>query len=87
MYLNVNQRKRITKCEYICCCRDERKWRKWADEVLVHTLSPNVYRTLDEAYKTFNWFSEVSIYFKLMLVEVVCNLVSNLKKMNLNQFY
>ncbi|XP_076686767.1 prostaglandin E synthase Su(P) [Andrena cerasifolii] len=38
---------------------EERKWRKWADEVLVHTLSPNVYRTLDEAYKTFNWFSEV----------------------------
>ncbi|XP_034183884.1 prostaglandin E synthase Su(P) [Osmia lignaria lignaria] len=38
---------------------EERKWRKWADDTLVHTLSPNVYRTLDEAYKTFNWFSEV----------------------------
>lgn len=37
----------------------ERKWRKWADEVFVHTLSPNVYRTLDEAYDTFNWFSKV----------------------------
>jgi len=39
---------------------EERKWRKWADDVFVHTLSPNVYRTLDESYKTFNWFSEVS---------------------------
>lgn len=39
---------------------EERKWRKWADEVLVHTLSPNVYRTIDESYRTFNWFSTVS---------------------------
>lgn len=38
---------------------EERKWRKWADDTLVHTLSPNVYRTLDEAYNTFNWFSKV----------------------------
>lgn len=38
---------------------EERKWRKWADEVFVHTLSPNVYRTFDESYKTFNWFSEI----------------------------
>lgn len=42
------------------CSREERKWRKWVDDEFVHTLSPNVYRTLDEAYKTFNWFSEVS---------------------------
>lgn len=39
---------------------EERKWRKWADDVFVHTLSPNVYRTLGEAYQTFNWFSDVS---------------------------
>ncbi|KOC63967.1 Prostaglandin E synthase 2 [Habropoda laboriosa] len=38
---------------------EERKWRKWADDELVHALSPNVYRTLDEAYNTFNWFSKV----------------------------
>ncbi|XP_015586173.1 prostaglandin E synthase 2 [Cephus cinctus] len=38
---------------------EERKWRKWADDVLVHVLSPNVYRSLDEAYQTFNWFSKV----------------------------
>lgn len=38
---------------------EERKWRQWADDKLVHTLSPNVYRTFDESYKTFNWFSEV----------------------------
>ncbi|XP_043252580.1 prostaglandin E synthase 2 [Colletes gigas] len=37
----------------------EREWRKWADDVLVHTLSPNVYRSLKEAYETFNWFSKV----------------------------
>ncbi|XP_043287360.1 prostaglandin E synthase 2 [Venturia canescens] len=38
---------------------EERKWRKWADDVFVHTLSPNVYRTLGEAYQTFNWFSDI----------------------------
>lgn len=36
---------------------EERKWREWADNVLVHTLSPNVYRTLDEAIHTFETFS------------------------------
>ncbi|XP_050301583.1 prostaglandin E synthase 2 [Anthonomus grandis grandis] len=38
---------------------EERNWRKWADNVLVHTLSPNVYRTREEALQAFNWFSEV----------------------------
>lgn len=56
---------------------EEHKWRKWADDVLVHTLSPNVYRTFNEAYKTFNWFSEVGRweeYFptweRLMIINV-----------------
>lgn len=44
--------------------REEVKWRRWADETLVHTLSPNVYRTTDEALQAFNWFSEVSIIDK-----------------------
>ncbi|CAH1165678.1 unnamed protein product [Phyllotreta striolata] len=39
--------------------KEERKWRSWADEVLVHTLSPNVYRTRDEALQAFRWFSDV----------------------------
>ncbi|XP_011502498.1 PREDICTED: prostaglandin E synthase 2 isoform X2 [Ceratosolen solmsi marchali] len=38
---------------------EEYKWRKWTDNVFIHTLSPNVYRTLKEAYQTFNWFSKV----------------------------
>lgn len=45
-------------------CRNERKWRKWADNVLVHTLSPNVYRTFEEALQAFNWFSEVGEWEK-----------------------
>ncbi|KAK4873090.1 hypothetical protein RN001_015119 [Aquatica leii] len=43
---------------------EERKWRKWADDVLVHTLSPNVYRTKDEALQAFRWFSEVGEWEK-----------------------
>ncbi|XP_028162322.1 prostaglandin E synthase 2, partial [Ostrinia furnacalis] len=37
---------------------EEREWRQWADKVLVHTLSPNVYRTAGEALETFKWFEE-----------------------------
>lgn len=44
--------------------RNERKWRKWADDVLVHSLSPNVYRTFDEALQAFNWFSDVGEWEK-----------------------
>ncbi|KDR21499.1 prostaglandin E synthase 2 [Zootermopsis nevadensis] len=42
----------------------ERQWRKWADDVLVHMLSPNVYRTREEALQAFNWFSEVGEWEK-----------------------
>ena len=38
---------------------EERKWREWADNVLVHTLSPNIYQTLPEAIDTFQVFSNV----------------------------
>uniref|UniRef100_A0A8D8FHD6 Prostaglandin E synthase 2 n=1 Tax=Culex pipiens TaxID=7175 RepID=A0A8D8FHD6_CULPI len=38
---------------------EERKWRTWADDHLVHLISPNVYRTKDEALETFEWFSDV----------------------------
>lgn len=38
---------------------EERKWRRWADDVMVHMISPNVYRTLDEAFQTFEWFATI----------------------------
>ena len=38
---------------------EERKWREWADNVLVHALSPNIYRTLPEAIDSFEVFSNV----------------------------
>jgi len=37
---------------------EERKWRKWVDDVYVHMLSPNVYRTLDESFQAFKWFDK-----------------------------
>ncbi|KAF2897934.1 hypothetical protein ILUMI_08242 [Ignelater luminosus] len=39
--------------------KEERQWRKWTDSVLVHMLSPNVYRTREEALQAFSWFSDV----------------------------
>lgn len=36
---------------------EERRWRDWADSVLVHSLSPNIYRTIPEALQAFQNFS------------------------------
>nr|CAD7453143.1 unnamed protein product [Timema tahoe] len=44
---------------------EERRWRKWVDDRLVHVLSPNVYRTKEEALQAFHWFSEVGEWDKL----------------------
>ena len=35
--------------------KEEREWRMWVDRVFVHVISPNVYRTYDEALETFHW--------------------------------
>jgi len=40
--------------------KEERKWRRWVDDVLVHMLSPNVYRTPSESLQTFRSFDEVA---------------------------
>lgn len=42
----------------------ERKWRRWADSELVHVLSPNIYRTYEEAKQAFNYFSHVGEWEK-----------------------
>jgi len=43
---------------------EERRWRRWVDDTLVHSLSPNVYRTPSEALDTFKWFSETGDWEK-----------------------
>ncbi|XP_055080093.1 prostaglandin E synthase 2 [Periophthalmus magnuspinnatus] len=35
--------------------KEERKWRQWADDWLVHLISPNVYRTTGEALASFDY--------------------------------
>ncbi|KAL0979552.1 hypothetical protein UPYG_G00186470 [Umbra pygmaea] len=35
--------------------KEEIKWRKWADDWLVHLISPNVYRTSGEALASFDY--------------------------------
>jgi len=44
---------------------EERKWRKWVDDELVHSLSPNVYRNPAEALAAFQWFDEVGGWEKV----------------------
>jgi len=43
---------------------EERKWRKWVDDTLVHALSPNVYRTPSEALQAFEWFNKAGDWEK-----------------------
>ncbi|KAM9547091.1 prostaglandin E synthase 2-like [Salvelinus alpinus] len=35
--------------------KEEIKWRKWADDWLVHLISPNIYRTTGEALASFDY--------------------------------
>lgn len=44
---------------------EERKWREWTDNVLVHTLSPNIYRSWNEALESFEYFSKVGEWEKI----------------------
>ena len=39
--------------------REERKWREWVDAKLIHTLSPNIYRTPREALQAMDYISQV----------------------------
>lgn len=43
---------------------EERHWRDWTDRVLVHSLSPNIYRTIPEALQAFNNFSVMGSWDK-----------------------
>lgn len=38
----------------------ETEWRTWCKEDLVHTLSPNIYRTPKEAWQAFEYIGQVS---------------------------
>lgn len=50
-------RGRTHRCNTLCVlvCREEMKWRQWADDWLVHLISPNVYRTPTEALASFDY--------------------------------
>lgn len=39
--------------------REEMKWRRWVDEVFVHTLSPNIYRTVGESLQAMEYITKV----------------------------
>nr|CAN72718.1 hypothetical protein VITISV_038395 [Vitis vinifera] len=36
---------------------EERKWRQWVDNHLVHVLSPNIYRSTSEALESFDYIT------------------------------
>lgn len=39
--------------------REEAKWRKWVDDTFIHTLSPNIYRTMGEALRAMEYITHV----------------------------
>jgi hypothetical protein len=41
------------------CFREEREWREWVDNHFIHLISPNVYRTWNEALDTFYFFNQI----------------------------
>lgn len=43
---------------------EERHWRDWTDRVLVHSLSPNIYRSIPESLQAFNNFSAMGNWDK-----------------------
>lgn len=45
----------MTSCLVSCFFREEMKWRQWADDWLVHLISPNVYRTTAESLASFDY--------------------------------
>lgn len=44
--------------------KKEAWWRRWVDETLVHTLSPNIYQSPGEAIRTFKYLSEAGEWDK-----------------------
>ncbi|XP_019416729.1 PREDICTED: prostaglandin E synthase 2-like isoform X2 [Lupinus angustifolius] len=48
---------------------EEKKWREWVDNHLVHVLSPNIYRTVAEALESFEYITtkgNFSLYERLV---------------------
>lgn len=43
---------------------EETKWREWVDNYFVHLISPNLYRTIPEAYKAFNYHVSLGKFHK-----------------------
>ena len=41
-------------------CREEREWREWVDNKLIHVLAPNIYQTPSQSVKAFRYIGEVS---------------------------
>jgi len=44
--------------------KEERRWRRWCDDVFIHTIAPNVYRTPSESLQTFGVYSKMGEWEK-----------------------
>ena len=71
--------------------REEREWREWVDEHFIHLISPNVYRSWEEALETFKYFDKVGEWERnfptwerylaiYMGAAVMCKISKTLKK-------
>jgi len=47
---------------------EESKWRKWVDDRYVHMMSPNIYRTMGEAFQAFEYISRVGNFSRMETV-------------------
>nr|CAB3265263.1 prostaglandin E synthase 2 [Phallusia mammillata] len=51
----IMEENEVTLPNYKDARSEEAQWRAWADDYLVHLISPNVYRTLSEALQAFDY--------------------------------
>ena len=50
---------------YCSLYREEREWRQWVDDKLVHAIPPNIYRTPWESLQAFQYISRVGNFSTL----------------------
>ncbi|KAH7719859.1 Protein R11A8.5 [Aphelenchoides avenae] len=62
-YFVMHGENRLTQSQ-IQNAREEREWREWVDDHFIHLISPNVYRTWNEALETFYYFDQVGDWQK-----------------------
>ena len=53
-------------------CREEREWREWVDSKLALVVVPNMFRTLPQSFRCYDYTKEVSNFSSFERLAVKC---------------